>query len=105
MFDSEKNSIKNIIVEAFENNQLKTSTKKVSEGDVLLVEKNAEKYLVDLSVKPKKIFLESEIGFNPVEFAIKELNSKYKQVREAMKVVGITGTNGKTTTAYLCHQV
>lgn len=49
--------------------------------------------------------VETVITDNPEEYITNYLVSEYKSVLEKIKFVGVTGTNGKTTTCYLTYQM
>ena len=61
------------------------------------------------------VVLERDMGFNPRATRIKVSNARhsmaqasaqfYNHPSQSLKVVGITGTNGKTTTAFMVHAI
>ena len=96
---------------------IKTDSRKVKKGDTFIAIKHKEKDghdYINEAIKRGASRIICEKGSYPVEtINVKDttkflnfyLKNKYYDEIKDMKFIGVTGTNGKTTTCYLTHQM
>ena len=95
---------------------LQTNSKLIKPGDIFValrgVNDDGHNY-IDEAIKNGASKLIVEEGNYDIEtikvnnthdYLIKELDKLYGEKIKKLKLIGITGTNGKTTTCYLCHK-
>lgn len=96
--------------------QIKTDSRKVNPGDIYValrgvsqdghdyiqkaIENGASKIICEEGTYP----VETEIVKDTRTYLANYLKVKYQYLFEKMKLIAVTGTNGKTTTAYLLNQ-
>src|SRR5574344_634316 len=97
--------------------KLKSDLRKVKQGDTFIAIKNVERdghdYIEDdikngaskIICEHGKYSVETEIVNDTREYLNNYLYENYYPLFKDMKVIGVTGTNGKTTTCYLTYQL
>ena len=97
---------------------IKSDSRKIQEGDIFValkgISSNGEDYIESAIEKgASKIILESDKKYSvdtvkvddTREYLVNYLKDNYSMYLNEMTLIGITGTNGKTTTAYLIYQM
>ena len=91
---------------------LKDDSRKIKKGDTFIAIDNGKNYINDaIKNGASKIIndeftkIETEIVNDPRQYLADYLESKFKNKFKKINLIGVTGTNGKTTTAYLIYQL
>ena len=92
---------------------MKDDSRKVNIGDTFISLTNNEKYIEDaiengaerIICKSGKYDVETILVDDPRKYLSEYLDNKYYDKIEKIKLIGITGTNGKTTSSYLLWQI
>lgn len=92
---------------------MKDDSRKIEVGDTFISLTNNEEYIKDaIKNGASKVIVESGlyevdtlVVKNTREYLINYLDDKYKDKFSQIKIIGITGTNGKTTSCYLLWQI
>lgn len=94
---------------------IKTDSRKIKPGDTFVaikgissdghdyIEKAIENGACKIICEHGSYPVETEIVENTREYLLKYLTKHYQSYLEQMTIIGITGTNGKTTSAYLLY--
>lgn len=95
---------------------LQTNSKLIKPGDTFValrgVNNDGHKYVneainngaIKVVVEEGNYGVETKIVNDTHDYLIKELDRLYAKELKKIKLIGVTGTNGKTTTCFLCHQ-
>lgn len=96
---------------------IKTDSRKVKKGDIFValkginsdgdiyIEKAIENGASKIVCEKGSYSVETLNVDNPRKYLLKELKKMYRSYLEKMTIIGITGTNGKTTSAYLLSEL
>ena len=93
--------------------RIKSDSRKINKGDIFVDFEDNEEYVLDainrgakkVIVKDKFYDVETQIVNDPKQYIADYLYQKYQKNFKKTTMIGITGTNGKTTTAYLTYQL
>ena len=93
--------------------KIKSDSRKINKDDIFVDFEDNEEYVLDainrgakkVIVKDKFYNVDTQIVSDPKQYIADYLYQKYQKNFKKTTMIGITGTNGKTTTAYLTYQL
>lgn len=95
---------------------IKTDSRKIVEGDTFIaidgINRSGDDFILDainrgattIVAKSGKYSVNTINVEDPKEYLINLVTEEYKNIMDSMLLIGVTGTNGKTTVAYLINE-